>query len=120
MRTSNTLERARELSPAKRELLEKRLRGGFKPAASEPAIPRRAGNDPAPLSFSQQRLWLIDQIEPASDGYNLPIVLRLTGEIDPGRLEKSLNEIVRRHEVLRATFQSERGELVQVISPFQH
>jgi len=120
MRTSNTIERARELSPAKRELLEKRLRGGFKPAASEPAIPLRAGNDPAPLSFSQQRLWLINQIEPASDGYNLPVVLRLTGEIDPGTLEKSLNEIVRRHEVLRATFLSERGEMVQVISPFQH
>src|SRR5882724_4147722 len=120
MSISNTIEQSRELSPAKRELLEKRLRGGFKPSAREPSIPRRAGNEPAPLSFSQQRLWLINQIEPGSDAYNLPVVLRLTGEIEPSLLEKSLNEIVRRHEVLRATFPSSGREPVQVITPFEH
>src|SRR6185369_10391189 len=119
MSISNTIEQSRELSPAKRELLEKRLRGRFKPSAREPTIPRRSGSDPTPLSFSQQRLWLIDQIEPGSDADTLPVTLRLTGEINPSILEKALNEIVRRHEVLRATFPSSGGDPVQVFSAFQ-
>ncbi len=70
-----------------------------------------------PLSFAQQRLWFLDQMEPNSALYNIPLALRLTGELQRGVLERTLNEIVRRHEVLRTTFAVEDGEPVQTIAP---
>ncbi len=57
-----------------------------------------------PLSFSQEPLWFLDQLEPGSSAYNLPAVIRLSGPLEVGALEQSLNEIVRRHDSLRATF----------------
>ncbi|HYH79360.1 MAG TPA: amino acid adenylation domain-containing protein, partial [Longimicrobium sp.] len=57
-----------------------------------------------PLSFAQQRLWFIDRLEPGIAAYNLPVALRLRGEIDPAGLAWALTELVRRHEVLRTTF----------------
>ena len=70
-----------------------------------------------PLSFSQQRLWFLDQYEPNSSVYNVPGALRLRGSLDIGALEQSLNEIIRRHESLRTTFSMVDGEPVQVIAP---
>lgn len=70
-----------------------------------------------PLSFAQQRLWSIDQFEPASALYNLPFRLRLTGPLFIGILWRSLNEIVRRHEVLRTCFPAEDGQPTQQINP---
>jgi len=70
-----------------------------------------------PLSFAQQRLWFLDQYEPGSAVYNLSGALRLRGSLNVGALEQSLNEIIRRHEVLRTTFSMIQGEPVQVISP---
>ena len=61
-----------------------------------------------PLSFSQQRLWFLDQFDPGSAVYNLPIALRLSGALDVSALERSLQEIVRRHEALRTTFTMRR------------
>jgi FkbH-like protein len=110
--------RVGDLSSAKRALLEKRLRGGFKSAAAEQAIPRRATSAPAPLSFSQERLWILNQIEPGTDAYIVPIGLELTGVIEPARLEGALNEILRRHEVMRATFPAPDATPVQMVSPF--
>jgi acyl transferase domain-containing protein len=69
-----------------------------------------------PLSFAQQRLWFIDQLEPDSSAYNLPAAYRLTGHLNVTSLEQSLEEIVRRHEILRTTFLSVDGQPVQVIS----
>ena len=63
-----------------------------------------------PLSFAQQRLWFLDQLEPGSAFYNIPAALRLKGELHVGALERTLNEIVRRHEVLRTRFVSVSGE----------
>src|SRR3712207_6760772 len=58
-----------------------------------PPVP--AERDELPLlSFAQQRMWFIDQIDPASSTYNVPIALRLTGEVDPAHLERALNAIV--------------------------
>ncbi len=70
-----------------------------------------------PLSFAQQRLWFIDQLEPGSAAYNIPEIFRLEGPLDVDALRQSLNEIVRRHEVLRTTFGDIAGEPYQRISP---
>jgi len=69
-----------------------------------------------PVSFAQQRLWLLEQLEPGTHAYNMPAAVRLTGELDVTTLERSFNEIVRRHEVLRTTFTERDGEPVQVIA----
>ncbi|HYO62586.1 MAG TPA: FkbM family methyltransferase, partial [Pyrinomonadaceae bacterium] len=69
-----------------------------------------------PLSFAQQRLWFLDQLEPGNVIYNSPAVVRLTGSLKVEILERTLTEIVRRHEVLRTTFSVMDGEPVQVIN----
>ena len=71
----------------------------------------------SPVSFAQRRLWLLDRLEPGTALYNLPIGLRLSGRVDLGALERALNEVVRRHEVLRTTFAVRDGEPVQLITP---
>ncbi len=70
-----------------------------------------------PLSFAQQRLWFLDQLEPGTAQYNIPAGLRISGMLNEGLLILCLNEIVRRHEVLRTTFQTVDGTPVQVIAP---
>ncbi len=70
-----------------------------------------------PLSFAQQRLWFLDQLEPGSSAYNVPIALRLGGPLDIAALEKSLNEILQRHDALRTRFPALKGLPVQMISP---
>jgi amino acid adenylation domain-containing protein len=81
-----------------------------------PVRPRGAGTE-APLSFSQQRLWFLDRLEPGKSAYNMPRALELGGVLDVGALEGALGEIVRRHEALRTTFAEREGEPVQVIHP---
>jgi hypothetical protein len=81
-----------------------------------PVRPRGSGTE-APLSFSQQRLWLLQRLEPESTSYNVARAHRLRGVLDVGALEGALGEIVRRHEALRTTFAEREGEPVQVIHP---
>src|SRR5207244_2329480 len=64
----------------------------------------------------QQRLWFLEQFEPDSTVYNFPSTLRLCGPFHVAALERSLQEIIRRHEVLRSTFQSSDSDPVQVIA----
>jgi amino acid adenylation domain-containing protein len=71
-----------------------------------------------PLSFAQERLWFLDQLEPGSAFYNLPFALRLRGTVDVDALERSLGEIVRRHDALRTVFLEQGGTPRQVIAPF--
>ncbi|HLM55885.1 MAG TPA: amino acid adenylation domain-containing protein, partial [Pyrinomonadaceae bacterium] len=80
---------------------------------SRPTPVDRTG--PLPLSYAQRRLWFIDQLEPGTPLYNLPVALKLTGRLDLAAVQSSFNEIVRRHEVLRTHFRSLDGEPVQVI-----
>ncbi|MBF1989860.1 amino acid adenylation domain-containing protein [Fischerella thermalis] len=75
-------------------------------------VPRQ-GN--IPLSFAQQRLWFFTQLEPESYAYNIPAAVRLTGKLNIAALSKSINEIIRRHEILRTTFTVVDGEPIQVI-----
>src|SRR5215213_587316 len=70
-----------------------------------------------PLSFSQQRMWLLDQLEPDTPTYNLSNALRLSGTLEVEALKRSIEGIVSRHEALRTTFAAVDGEPVQVISP---
>ena len=74
---------------------------------------------PPPLSFSQQRLWFLDRMEPVNAHYNVPFALRLRGTVDAGVLERAFAEVVRRHESLRTTFGEVDGEPVQVIATFR-
>ncbi|WP_447980434.1 amino acid adenylation domain-containing protein [Candidatus Nitrospira bockiana] len=74
---------------------------------------------PVPLSFAQQRLWFLSQLEPDSAFYHIPAALRVTGPLDPSALERSFNGLVARHDVLRTTFAIQEGEPVQVIAPEQ-
>ncbi|MCL6753071.1 amino acid adenylation domain-containing protein [Nostoc sp. CCCryo 231-06] len=69
-----------------------------------------------PLSFAQQGLWFINQLTPDTPTYNIPIVINFKGCINLTALEDSLNEIIRRHEVLRTSFTVENGQPVQVVN----
>ncbi|HEY0602499.1 MAG TPA: amino acid adenylation domain-containing protein [Herpetosiphonaceae bacterium] len=118
MSTPDTLSDRPDLSPAKRALLEKWKRGQFKPTEQTEQIPRRAEQGPAPVSFTQQRLWFLDQLVPDSPAYTICFAIRLEGQLDQAALLRSLNEIVRRHEALRTTFtQATDGQPLQVIAP---
>ena len=70
-----------------------------------------------PLSFSQERMWLVQQLTPDSTVLNLPLTLRLKGQLDQGALQHSLNEIVARHETLRTAFVTVEEQPAQVITP---
>jgi len=85
-----------------------------------PPIAPTLREGPLPLSFAQQRLWLIDQLQPGSPLDNMPVALRITGPLDARLLERCLTEIVRRHEALRTVFtvlEGSDGSPMQVIQP---
>jgi len=70
---------------------------------------------PLALSFAQQRLWFLSQMEPEGWSYNLPFALRLSGALDPAALLHSFEQVIARHETLRTTFHESDGEPVQAI-----
>src|SRR5262245_35832184 len=83
------------------------------------SIPRRKSDAGSPLSFSQQRLWFLQELEPANPAYNLMRAFHLRGALNVTALEQSFSEIVRRHEVLRTSFSTVNGEAVQIVNPAQ-
>jgi hypothetical protein len=72
---------------------------------------------PLPLSFAQQRLWFLGQLEPNSPAYNIPLALRLIGDLNISALQQTLNEVIRRHETLRTRFALMDAQPVQVGAP---
>ncbi len=111
--------RIADLSPEQRALLEARLKkkGLEPPKIQEQAIPRRRSSEYLPLSFVQEQLWFLDQLQPGNANYNQYPAARLKGPLKVEALEQSLNEIVRRHEVFRTTFAAVEGQPLQVITP---
>ncbi|HEX3531511.1 MAG TPA: non-ribosomal peptide synthase/polyketide synthase, partial [Thermoanaerobaculia bacterium] len=93
---------------------------GYEPeggARSRVSIQRAARDRDLPLSFAQERLWLVDRLEPGSPVYNLAMGLRLSGELDVAVLAAAAGELVRRHEALRTVFPATGGHPVQLILP---
>ncbi|HEY3580724.1 MAG TPA: condensation domain-containing protein, partial [Pyrinomonadaceae bacterium] len=82
-----------------------------------PLIPRREPGAEAPLSFAQQRLWFLEQLQPGNPVYHLPTAVRVKGPLDVAALEKTFAAIVERHEILRTTFKTVNGNPTQVIAP---
>ncbi|MDF5727434.1 MAG: non-ribosomal peptide synthase/polyketide synthase, partial [Rhizonema sp. PD38] len=80
-----------------------------------PPILKRAENAELPLSYAQQRLWFLDQFEPDSPFYNIPMGLRFVGSVNVAVLKQSFKEIIHRHESLRTNFVSIDGKLTQII-----
>src|SRR2546423_13453287 len=97
------------LSPEKKALLEQRLGVAAQARVKGLVIPRRPNQDPAPLSFAQRQMWVIDQMTPGNPAYNLPIGYRLKGKLDSTALENSFNAVIQRHEGLRTTFAVQDG-----------
>jgi amino acid adenylation domain-containing protein len=93
------------------------IRAGGKEEA--PPLVRASREERLPLSFAQERLWFLDQMEPNSPLYNCPAAVRLEGQLNLEALEFVVNEIVRRHEVLRTRIEVEAGEPVQVIDQWE-
>jgi amino acid adenylation domain-containing protein len=102
--------RIASLPPAKRALLERRLLAGASGRGSNAVSIARRGEREAPLSFSQQRLWFLEQLEPGTSLYNVPEAIALEGPLDVAALEAALAALVSRHEVLRTSFGGSNGE----------
>src|SRR5437588_10194189 len=102
--TEEFSKRRGHLSQTKQALLQKWKRGELTGTPVTQVIPRRTVHSPVPLSFAQQRLWFIDQLVPGNPVYNGSSAMRLAGPLNIAAFQESLNEIVRRHEILRTTF----------------
>src|SRR5687767_13090245 len=93
-------QRIEDLSPHQLDQLLRALQEKNQ-AAGDRIRPRPRSNAPLPLSFAQERLWFLDQLQPGSPAYNIPAAFRLCGPLHAGLLAQALTEIVRRHEILR-------------------
>jgi amino acid adenylation domain-containing protein len=107
------------LSVEKRQLLERYLKTAGLNLSRTVILPQSRETNKFPLSFAQQRLWFLDQLEPNSAVYNIPDMQQFSGPLNLAALERSMSELIRRHESLRTTFQSIDGEPVQVIAEAQ-
>ena len=103
-----------DVSPAKRALLDARLKGLRRPHDTA----RRTSAGEAPPSFAQEGFWLVDRAGQGGAAYQSTVSLRLIGVLDVGALTRAVGEIVRRHDALRTTFAEKDGTLTQVIAPF--
>ncbi|MCC5610235.1 amino acid adenylation domain-containing protein [Nostoc sp. CHAB 5834] len=105
-----------ELSQRKAEILNFLWQARVTPATYRSLLPT-SRNAKLPLSFAQQRLWFLDQLTPGSPVYNISGAVEIQGLLNVAALEKSLNEIIQRHEIWRTSFKAVDGEPLQVIAP---
>ncbi|HEX8846857.1 MAG TPA: condensation domain-containing protein [Pyrinomonadaceae bacterium] len=113
---SQTLAKPDNLLAEKAQLIDLLLKKKGITAPRAQVIPRRDSSRPCPLSYAQQRLWFLDQLEPGNSSYNISANLRLNGPLSVSAMERSVGEMVRRHESLRTTFAEVEGQPVQVIA----
>ena len=115
VKMKNLDKRIANLSPEKRRLLEMRLMGENDTDGKMKNIERKEVLGPFPLSYAQQRLWILDQLEPNNAVYNIIRAVEIDGDIDLAVLQRALNTIVERHVTLRTIFTFKDGHPVQVI-----
>src|SRR6202023_2061897 len=96
--------------------LGERVRGARGTGMVAPRMKKASRVEALPLSYAQQRMWVLDKLEPGSAAYNMPFGVRLKGELDKESLKRGVQEIVRRHEVLRSRFPVVGGGPVQEIA----
>jgi hypothetical protein len=109
--------RLADLSPAQRVLLERRLLERSAAAAAKARVPRRETQSPVPLSYSQELLWLLSQLDGGGVAYNAPAAFRLQGPIDRGALQQAIDGLVARHEILRTTYDLVDDRPMQIVAP---
>ncbi len=116
-----TPEKLSQLKTHKSEILAflRQSESSSKSKSESPSITPRENQGSIPLSFAQQRLWFLGQLEPDSPFYNIATAVHLSGHLNHQALQRALNTIVERHEVLRTTYTAENGNPVQVINPPQ-
>lgn len=112
---SSELKSSATLSPARRELLSLMLKKKGVKAELAGAIPRRRDSGPCPLSFAQERIWFFEQLEPDTAVYNIANAVRLTGSLNLNALRQTVDELLRRHEILRTVFTSLEDKPVQLV-----
>ncbi len=108
--------RLADLPMEKRKLLAERLYAKRRSGQTVGTIPHRGNADALPLSFAQERLWFLNQLEPHNEAYTIAQILYLAGTLDTKALEASLSDIVRRHEILRTSLPVINGEAKQRVS----
>jgi len=101
----------------RRALREAMLREAGVVAPTVVRIPTHRAEGPSPLSFAQERIWFLYQLDPGKAHYNVSRTMRLEGPLNVAALEQSINEIVRRHETLRTVFFTEGSLPVQTVLP---
>jgi amino acid adenylation domain-containing protein len=105
------------LAPVVEAALRAAAAGGGSAALPAPVAIVRPKDGGMALSFAQQRLWFLDQLDPGDAAYHLPVALRLTGPLDVAAFGAALNGILARHEVLRSTLVLQDGRPVQRVQP---
>lgn len=117
---TNIVDRLSSLSPERQALVQKLIQQQKSKALPTTILPQPRGKQALPLSFAQERLWFIHQLDPQNAAYNVPAAYWLYGQLDVMALKHSLDALIRRHEVLRTQFVSVEGRpLQQILSSWQ-
>ncbi len=115
--STNFAARLENLTPAQRALFEQRLMERRQAVARGRTVSRRPVSSPCAVSYAQELLWLLSQVFDDGVAYNAPAAFRLKGPLDLELLQRSFDELVRRHEILRTTYTVIDGRPMQVIAP---
>ncbi len=114
---SDLQNRLKKLTPEQRAILEKKLREKALKKTEENKIQLRKDMDKYPMSYEQERLWFLNQLNPDSAFYNMPAALKITGKLNIGILENSLREIITKHQILSAKYINDKNGPKQELIP---